>query len=136
MLNLKVMASGLLYLHCLLHPSVCRRDSVSQPAHPCPPSHPALSLRLWGWMELPCVCLADASADLLMFFPSFIPRSDLGPNVGYEAIGLVDSSLPTVGVFAKATAKDTPKSATEQSGRAVVVLGSCWKGWRGLCLTL
>nr|XP_042709289.1 apoptosis-inducing factor 1, mitochondrial isoform X9 [Chrysemys picta bellii] len=41
--------------------------------------------------------------------------SDLGPDVGYEAIGLVDSSLPTVGVFAKATAKDTPKSATEQS---------------------
>ncbi|XP_061224947.1 apoptosis-inducing factor 1, mitochondrial isoform X2 [Neopsephotus bourkii] len=46
-------------------------------------------------------------------------RSDLGPNVGYEAIGLVDSSLPTVGVFAKATAKDTPKSATEQSGTGI-----------------
>lgn len=44
-------------------------------------------------------------------------RSDLGPDVGYEAIGLVSSSLPTVGVFAKATAKDTPKSATEESGR-------------------
>lgn len=29
--------------------------------------------------------------------------SDLGPDVGYEAIGIVDSSLPTVGVFAKAT---------------------------------
>lgn len=43
-------------------------------------------------------------------------RSDLGPDVGYEAIGIVDSSLPTVGVFAKATAKDTPKAATEQSG--------------------
>lgn len=28
--------------------------------------------------------------------------SDLGPDVGYEAIGLVDSTLPTVGVFAKA----------------------------------
>lgn len=27
--------------------------------------------------------------------------SDLGPTVGYEAIGLVDSSLPTVAVFAK-----------------------------------
>jgi len=27
--------------------------------------------------------------------------SDLGPNVGYEAIGLVDATLPTVGVFAK-----------------------------------
>lgn len=27
--------------------------------------------------------------------------SDLGPHVGYEAIGLVDSTLPTVGVFAK-----------------------------------
>ncbi|XP_024053052.1 apoptosis-inducing factor 1, mitochondrial isoform X4 [Terrapene carolina triunguis] len=45
--------------------------------------------------------------------------SDLGPDVGYEAIGLVDSSLPTVGVFAKATAKDTPKSATEQSGTGI-----------------
>ena len=27
--------------------------------------------------------------------------SDLGPDVGYEAIGIVDSKLPTVGVFAK-----------------------------------
>lgn len=27
--------------------------------------------------------------------------SDLGANVGYEAIGLVDSTLPTVGIFAK-----------------------------------
>lgn len=46
-------------------------------------------------------------------------RSDLGPDVGYEAIGIVDSSLPTVGVFAKATAKDTPKAATEKSGRGI-----------------
>uniref|UniRef100_A0A8I3S7X8 Apoptosis-inducing factor 1, mitochondrial n=2 Tax=Canis lupus familiaris TaxID=9615 RepID=A0A8I3S7X8_CANLF len=45
--------------------------------------------------------------------------SDLGPDVGYEAIGLVDSSLPTVGVFAKATAQDNPKSATEQSGTGI-----------------
>lgn len=45
--------------------------------------------------------------------------SDLGPDVGYEAIGLVSSSLPTVGVFAKATAKDTPKSATEESGTGI-----------------
>lgn len=28
--------------------------------------------------------------------------SDLGPDVGYEAIGIIDSSLPTIGVFAKA----------------------------------
>ena len=35
--------------------------------------------------------------------------SDLGPDVGYEAIGVVDASLQTVGVFAKATPKDTPK---------------------------
>uniref|UniRef100_A0A8C5Y892 Apoptosis-inducing factor 1, mitochondrial n=1 Tax=Microcebus murinus TaxID=30608 RepID=A0A8C5Y892_MICMU len=41
---------------------------------------------------------------------------DLGPHIDYEAVGLVDSSLPTVGVFAKATAQDNPKSATEQSG--------------------
>ncbi|XP_034082521.1 apoptosis-inducing factor 1, mitochondrial isoform X13 [Gymnodraco acuticeps] len=45
--------------------------------------------------------------------------SDLGPDVGYEAIGIVDSSLPTVGVFAKATAKDTPRAATELSGTGI-----------------
>ncbi|XP_034034648.1 apoptosis-inducing factor 1, mitochondrial isoform X2 [Thalassophryne amazonica] len=45
--------------------------------------------------------------------------SDLGPDVGYEAIGIVDSSLPTVGVFAKATAKDTPKAATQKSGTGI-----------------
>ena len=43
-------------------------------------------------------------------------RSDLGPNIGYEAIGLVDSSLPTVGVWTSATAKDTPAAATKDSG--------------------
>lgn len=42
--------------------------------------------------------------------------SDLGPDVGYEAIGIVDSTLPTVGVFAKATEKDTPKATVEASG--------------------
>lgn len=41
--------------------------------------------------------------------------SDLGPEVGYEAIGIVDSSLPTVGVFAKATEDDTPKAAAERA---------------------
>ena len=47
--------------------------------------------------------------------------SDLGPDVGYEAIGLVDSKLPTVGVFAVATDKDTPKgivSKTDESLRS------------------
>ncbi|XP_068151377.1 putative apoptosis-inducing factor 1, mitochondrial isoform X1 [Drosophila tropicalis] len=32
--------------------------------------------------------------------------SDLGPEVGYEGIGLVDSSLPTVGVFALPSASE------------------------------
>lgn len=45
--------------------------------------------------------------------------SDLGPQVGYEAIGIVDSSLPTVGVFAKATEKDTPKAAVEQTNEGI-----------------
>ncbi|XP_071949729.1 apoptosis-inducing factor 1, mitochondrial-like [Antedon mediterranea] len=45
--------------------------------------------------------------------------SDLGPDVGYEAIGIVDSSLPTVGVFAKATAKDTPKAVVEETGEGI-----------------
>lgn len=32
--------------------------------------------------------------------------SDLGPDVGYEAVGIVDSSLPTVAVFAKPNTKE------------------------------
>ena len=35
----------------------------------------------------------------------------MGPDVGYEAIGMVDSKLPTVGVFAKATEEDSPRGA-------------------------
>lgn len=38
--------------------------------------------------------------------------SDLGPEVGYEAIGIVDSSLPTVGVFVK-TDSDTTKASND-----------------------
>lgn len=45
--------------------------------------------------------------------------SDLGPEVGYEAIGIVDSSLPTVGVFAKATSKDTPRAVVEETGEGL-----------------
>ncbi|RXG54966.1 Apoptosis-inducing factor 1, mitochondrial [Armadillidium vulgare] len=45
--------------------------------------------------------------------------SDLGPDVGYEAIGIVDSTLPTVGVFAKATDKDTPKAVVEATGESL-----------------
>jgi programmed cell death 8 (apoptosis-inducing factor) len=36
--------------------------------------------------------------------------SDLGPSVGFEAIGVVDSSLPTVAVFLKDSDKQTVKS--------------------------
>ncbi len=43
----------------------------------------------------------------------------MGPDVGYEAIGVVDSSLPTVGVFAKASEADTPKSVVEQTGEGI-----------------
>lgn len=32
--------------------------------------------------------------------------SDIGPSVGYEAIGIIDSSLNTVGVFVKGNSKD------------------------------
>ncbi|XP_055387286.1 putative apoptosis-inducing factor 1, mitochondrial [Condylostylus longicornis] len=42
--------------------------------------------------------------------------SDLGPELGYEGIGLIDSSLPTVGVFAKMPAnKLEEKNALENS---------------------
>ncbi|RZB38707.1 apoptosis-inducing factor 1, mitochondrial [Asbolus verrucosus] len=45
--------------------------------------------------------------------------SDLGPDVGYEAIGIVDASLPTVGVFAKATDKDNPKAVVTETGEGI-----------------
>ncbi|KAL3265315.1 hypothetical protein HHI36_009523 [Cryptolaemus montrouzieri] len=46
--------------------------------------------------------------------------SDLGPDIGFEAIGLVDSKLPTVGVFAKAKPSDLPKAhVTETDTNAV-----------------
>lgn len=41
--------------------------------------------------------------------------SDLGPDVGFEAIGIVDSSLPTVAVFAKGSDKDSPKAVVAES---------------------
>uniref|UniRef100_A0A182P4V7 FAD/NAD(P)-binding domain-containing protein n=1 Tax=Anopheles epiroticus TaxID=199890 RepID=A0A182P4V7_9DIPT len=37
--------------------------------------------------------------------------SDLGPRISYEAIGLIDSSLPTVAVFAKRTAEEMSRAA-------------------------
>lgn len=45
--------------------------------------------------------------------------SDLGPDVGYEAIGIIDPSLPTVGVFAKASEKDTPKAVVTDTNEAI-----------------
>lgn len=39
--------------------------------------------------------------------------SDLGPHVGYEAIGLVDATLPTVGVFAKYSENETSAKSEE-----------------------
>merc|ERR1711972_58671 len=36
-----------------------------------------------------------------------------------EAIGLVDSKLETVGVFAKATEKDSPKAVVEETGESM-----------------
>ncbi|KOC71096.1 Apoptosis-inducing factor 1, mitochondrial [Habropoda laboriosa] len=45
--------------------------------------------------------------------------SDLGPEVGYEAIGIVDSSLPTVGVFVKATESSTSITSISSSNEAI-----------------
>jgi len=45
--------------------------------------------------------------------------SDLGPEVGYEAIGLVDSRLETVSVFALGTEADTPKALVKKTGEGV-----------------
>lgn len=75
-----------------------------------------VGIKVWCLRENILLCHSSQSNDRTTSSLSFL-RSDLGPDVGYEAIGLVDSSLPTVGVFAKASAQDNPKSATEQSGK-------------------
>ena len=43
----------------------------------------------------------------------------MGPKIGYEAIGIVDSSLKTVSVWASAMEADTPKAAAESSGTGI-----------------
>lgn len=40
--------------------------------------------------------------------------SDLGPDIGFEAVGLVDSSLDTVAVFAKDKPPEKPVTATNE----------------------
>ncbi|CAK9825513.1 Apoptosis-inducing factor 1, mitochondrial [Anthophora retusa] len=47
--------------------------------------------------------------------------SDLGPEVGYEAIGIVDSSLPTVGVFVKSTDSDALTTSITSSNNATQI---------------
>lgn len=32
--------------------------------------------------------------------------SELGPEIGFEAVGIIDSSLPTVAVYAKSDEND------------------------------
>ena len=96
----------------------------------------SLATRFFGWHKSMVVvlektfCHTTLDSPLTEYLLSFL-RIDLGPDVGYEAIGLVDSSLPTVGVFAKATAQDNPKSATEQSGKEAqpLLVKSIEKPW-------
>ncbi|XP_053662500.1 apoptosis-inducing factor 1, mitochondrial [Anopheles marshallii] len=42
--------------------------------------------------------------------------SDLGPRISYEAIGLIDSALPTVAVFAKRTAEEMSRAVAAVTG--------------------
>lgn len=50
--------------------------------------------------------------------------SDLGPEIGYEGIGLIDSSLPTVGVFSLPSKADRQtdnlsETSTEESTQKI-----------------
>lgn len=45
--------------------------------------------------------------------------SDLGPRVGYEALGIIDSSLPTVSVFVKKTPETEASKSDETNASAV-----------------
>lgn len=53
--------------------------------------------------------------------------SDLGPRIGFEAIGLVDSSLQTVGLFAKADETDAPEAQANDALRSETEKGNASK---------
>lgn len=44
--------------------------------------------------------------------------SDLGPRVGYEAIGVINSSLKTVAIFAKSGKDNNKESPVEESEKS------------------
>ncbi|XP_050077267.1 apoptosis-inducing factor 1, mitochondrial [Anopheles maculipalpis] len=50
--------------------------------------------------------------------------SDLGPRISYEAIGLIDSTLPTVAVFAKRTAEELSRAAVPTVAAAAAAGGN------------
>jgi len=37
-----------------------------------------------------------------IFFPPSLLRSDIGPEVGFEATGIINAKLPTTGIWARA----------------------------------
>ena len=74
-------------------------------------------VRAWDKLKN-MLTLVTHEFNIFLYFVLF-GRSDLGPDVGYEAIGLVDSMLPTVGVWAKATKADTPKAVVEATGEGL-----------------
>lgn len=50
-----------------------------------------------------------------MMYCRSVCRSDLGPEVGYEAIGIIDSSLQTFAAYREASAEDTPQAASNDA---------------------
>ncbi|KAI9189077.1 hypothetical protein H9P43_000505 [Blastocladiella emersonii ATCC 22665] len=53
--------------------------------------------------------------------------SDLGPKIGYEAMGVLDSSLVTVGVWAQEEKKAAPAAAAEAAEGAAAVVPAAEK---------
>lgn len=51
--------------------------------------------------------------------------SDLGPDVGYEAVGIIDSSLPTVGVFAKASEASIAQAEASKTVNEASEVNNC-----------
>lgn len=46
--------------------------------------------------------------------------SDLGPRVGYEALGIIDSKLPTVSVFAKKSPEISTSKTDSDTSKAAI----------------
>lgn len=55
--------------------------------------------------------------------------SDLGPDIGFEAVGVVDSSLPTVAIYAKPPENSTDEKSESTDDKVIIIHFDAFVSW-------